>query len=146
MARGPRRDPVVTRDRGNRLQNALAAYLTRWWVHAESAGAGRQGTDVLGTPGVVWEAKTASNFKRDFRPASWVEQSIRHALARHWLNEETGRSMPPPVPVVVYFPPGIGAQNTGNALAIVPLHVLMRLLEEAEYTPARISTQGSTSA
>lgn len=133
----------MTRDRGNRLQNALAAYLTRWWEHAESAGAGRNGTDVLGTPGVVWEAKTAVDFKRDFRPAAWVKQAVGHAdgAPLMWHGEPAL-----PVPVVVYFPPGIGEQNTANSLAIMPLHVLMRLLEEAEYTPARISTQESTSA
>jgi hypothetical protein len=115
----------VSRARGNRLQNALAAYLTRWYPHAESAGAGRNGTDVLGTPGVVWECKTAAEFKRDFRPAQWVAQARLHA--------EDGMIINPPVPVVVYFPPGIGEQNTANTLAIVPMHVLMRLLVEAEY-------------
>lgn len=113
----------MTRARGNRLQNALARYLVPWYPHAESAGAGRNGTDVLGTPGVVWECKTAAEFKRDFRPAAWVAQSKMHAAG----------ALEPPVPVVVYFPPGIGEQNTSNTLAIVPMHVLMRLLTEAEY-------------
>jgi hypothetical protein len=113
----------VTRARGNRLQNALAAYLTPWWPHAESAGAGRNGTDVLGTPGVAWEAKTAVEFKRDFRPAAWVEQSKGHMVA------------PGDVPVVVYFPPGIGEKGTGHALGIMPMHVLMRVLNEAGYAP-----------
>jgi len=121
----------VTRARGNRLQNALAAYLTAWWPHAESAGAGRNGTDVLGTPGVVWEAKTASDFKRDFRPAAWVAQSVEHAVG---VYARTGEM---PVPVTVYFPPGIGERNTAHALAIVPLHVLMQLLTEGAYTPER---------
>jgi hypothetical protein len=119
---------AVTRARGNRLQNALAAYLTRWWPHAESAGAGRNGTDVLGTPGVVWECKTASEFKRDFRPAMWVEQSRRHMIA-------PPEFLPHLVPVVVYFPPGIGERNTAHALAIMPMHVLMHLLTDAGYTP-----------
>jgi hypothetical protein len=126
----------VSRARGNVLQNALAAYLTRWWPHAESAGAGRNGTDVLGTPGVVWECKTAADFKRDFRPAQWVKQSQSHAaFDADWEETATG-DIVPPLPVVVYFPPGIGAQNTANTMAIVPMHVLMRLLTEAEYTPA----------
>lgn len=125
----------MTRARGNRLQNALAAYLTAWWPHAESAGAGRQGTDVLGTPGVVWECKTAVDFKRDFRPAMWVHQAESHAKERGWLDASTGHLIPPPVPVVVYFPAGIGAANTGNTLAIVPLHVLMQILEEGGYVP-----------
>jgi hypothetical protein len=116
----------VSRARGNRLQNALAGYLTRWFPHAESAGAGRNGTDVLGTPGIVWECKTANDFKRDFRPSAWVQQAINH------INPKLDGDMPS-VPVVVYYPPGVGEQNTGNALAIVPLHVLMRLLVDGDY-------------
>jgi hypothetical protein len=133
----------VTRARGNVLQNALAAYLARWWVNAESVGAGRQGTDVTGTPGVVWECKTASDFKRDFRPAQWVKQAQNHAVFdAEWpvLSLAVGVDPEPPVPVVVYFPAGIGAANTANTMAIVPLHVLMRLLTEAQYTPATQET------
>jgi hypothetical protein len=114
----------VSRDRGNRLQNALAAWLLPWYPHAESAGAGRNGSDVLGTPGVVWECKTAADFKRDFRPAAWVEQAKSHARGRR------GDA----VPVVVYFPPGVGAANTAHALTIMPLHVLLHVLAEAGYT------------
>jgi len=110
----------MSRARGNRLQNALAEYLTRWFPHAESAGAGRNGTDVLGTPGIVWECKTAYDFKRDFRPSAWTDQARSHAR-------------PGDIPLVVYFPAGIGKENTGNALTIVPLHVQMRLLIEAGY-------------
>jgi hypothetical protein len=124
----------VTRARGNRLQNALAGYLTAWWPHAESAGAGRNGTDVLGTPGVVWECKTASEFKRDFRPADWVRQARSHATVTALASETF---IPRPVPVVVYFPPGIGEANVDNTLAIVPMHVLMQLLTQAGYTPTR---------
>jgi hypothetical protein len=127
----------VTRARGNRLQNALAAYLTRWWEHAESAGAGRNGSDVLGTPGVVWEAKTAVDFKRDFKPTAWMRQAERHLGV-------PAEFMPHMVPVVVYFPAGIGEKNTANTLAIVPLHVLMRVLEQAGYTPQHEKTQGKT--
>lgn len=123
------------------MQNALAAYLAAgWYPHAESAGAGRNGTDVLGTPGVVWECKTASDFKRDFRPAAWIAQAQMHGLC-------TCKTMCAPgcdgdsgdVPIVVYFPPGIGERNTANTPAIVPLHVLMRLLTEAGY--ARLITE-----
>ena len=134
----------MSRARGNALQNALARYLARWWVHAESAGAGRNGSDVLGTPGVVWECKTAADFKRDFRPAAWVAQAATHARTPGGgFNLDDGEY---DLPVVVYYPPGIGEMNTGNALAIVPLHVLMRVLEEAQYTPAHNNTEKSTIA
>ena len=117
----------MSRDRGIRLQNALAAYLRQWWPAAESAGSGRNGSDVIGTPGIMWECKTATDFKRDFKPTQWVEQSRMHAR----LSELDGI----PVPVVVYYPAGVGAENTGNTLAIMPLHVLMRLLIESDHTP-----------
>lgn len=119
----------MSRARGSALQNALAAYLSAWWPGAESAGAGRQGTDVTGTPGVVWECKTASDFKRDFRPSAWVRQSEGHAVG-NWIA--TGKR---DVPVVVYFPPGIGAIRTADALAIMPMHVLMQILRQGGYAP-----------
>lgn len=121
--------------RGRALPNALAAYLQQWWRHAESAGSGRNGTDILGTPGVAWEVKTAREFKRDFKPTAWVKQAREHA------GECDCTQLKPcthaDVPVVVYFPSGIGAENCANTLAIMPVHVLMRLLEEAGYTPLR---------
>ena len=124
---------TMSRARGNVLQNALARYLTSWWPHAESAGAGRQGSDVLGTPGVVWECKTAYDFKRDFRPAAWVEQARQHAHARDLVLDGHAHPNLVPVPIVVYYPAGLGEANTGNALAIVPLHVQVQLLKEAGY-------------
>ena len=114
----------MSRARGNALQNALATYLRAWWPHAESAGAGRNGRDVLGTPGVAFEVKTADDFKRDFKPTIWVKQAKANAAGE--------------VPVVVYFPRGVGEAHTGQALAILPLDWMMRLLEGAEiYLPDR---------
>jgi hypothetical protein len=108
----------VSHDRGLRLQNALAAYLRAWWPLAESAGAGRNGTDVTNTPGIVWESKTA----REFKPTMFVRQA-RTAAQGH------------AVPVVVYWPDGCGAKSAGEALAILPLAQLMEVLEAGEYTP-----------
>lgn len=107
--------------RGRALQNALAVYLGQWWEHAESVGSGRQGTDIKGTPGVVWECKTARRFKEDFKPTMWVAQSKGHGDGDD-------------VPVSVYFPNGVGAASVAHALAIMPMHVLMQLLKEAGYT------------
>lgn len=108
----------MSHDRGLRLQNALAVYLRHWWPLAESAGAGRNGTDVTNTPGVVWESKTA----REFKPTMFVDQAKKAA--------KNGA-----LPVVVYFPDGCGEKATDAALAILPLGRLMKILEEAEYTP-----------
>lgn len=106
----------MSRTRGLVLQNALARYLASWWPSAESAGAGRPGTDVTGTPGVVWENKTA----REWRPAGWVSQARRHAG-----NDE--------IPVTVYWPPGVGERRVELSMAILPLPVAVRLLVEAGY-------------
>jgi hypothetical protein len=106
----------VSRNRGLALQNALAAYLRSWWPHAESAGSGRPGSDVLGTPGVVWENKTP----RRFDPYAWVMQAHGHAAGGE-------------LPVCVYWPDGIGERRPEFALGIMPLRELVELLRKAGY-------------
>ena len=112
----------MSRDRGIRLQNALAAYLTRWWPSAESAGSGRPGTDILGTPGVVWECKTA----REFRPLEWCRQAKKHTAYFAVGN-------PVEWPVTVYWPDGLGAQSADAAIAMMPLREMVQLLMQAGY-------------
>jgi hypothetical protein len=114
----------VSRDRGIRLQNALARYLTAWWPSAESAGSGRPGSDILGTPGVVWECKTA----REFRPAEWVRQARGHARAAEESNVGD-------LPVTVYWPDGVGEGSPEAVMGILPLPELIELLVAAGYTP-----------
>lgn len=111
----------MTDARGRMLQNMLARYLQVWWPLAESAGAGRQGTDVINTPGVSWECKTVRDFARNFRPQDWVRQARGH-----------GRDE---LPVVVCFPGKIGGTRVDAALAIVPLQDMMALLQSSGYTP-----------
>src|SRR5580704_7273336 len=111
----------MSRARGNALQNALATYLRAWWPHAESAGAGRNGRDILGTPGVAFEVNTADDFKRHFKPTIWVKQAQANTKGD--------------VPAVVYFPRGIGEAHTGQVLAILPLDELLGLLEDGAYPP-----------
>lgn len=104
--------------RGVRLQAAFAEWLRAWWPSAESAPNGRNGRDVLGTPGVAFEVKTAAE---SFRSAAAVAQAERNA------GDD--------VAIVVYLPPGVGARSieTG-ALFIMSAPAGMRLLEEAGYT------------
>ena len=108
----------MSRTRGVALQLALARYLARWWAHAESAGSGRNGVDILGTPGVGWECKTADKFN----PVAFARQAKRGA----------GEALP----VVVYWPRGTGEAWADAALAIVPLGRMMDVLVEAGYAPA----------
>jgi len=156
----------MSRNRGLNLQNGLARYLQSWWPSAESAGAGRPGTDILGTPGVVWENKTAD----EFSPLAFVRQAQAHAKPKlcpegcgcrqgtedadakecgcngpccgpadgqehaEWYSQWYGQHpLPDGIPVVVYWPRGVGEVNAGNTLAIVPLKVMVRLLKEAGY-------------
>jgi hypothetical protein len=117
----------VSRARGVALQLALARYLTAWWPGAESAGAGRNGTDILGTPGIVWECKTA----REFRPLQWCRQARRHATD----NDEY-----PYTAVTVYLPDGLGERSMGAALAMMPLDDMIDLLVQAGYGTVREQT------
>ncbi len=110
----------MTRARGNQLQNVLAKYLSRWWVHAESAGSGRNGRDILGTPGVFWENKTSG---ARFRPGEWVRETTR----RVQLGE---------IPIVVYWPPGTGEKSPEHAIVMMYLPFTMTLLELAGITPS----------
>ena len=116
----------MTRAKGNAMQNALARYLRQWWAHAESTGSGRNGRDITGTPGVAWEVKTADDFKRDFKPTIWIKQAEANA------GDE--------LPIVVYYPRGLGEAHTGQALAILPLEFMMGALEAAGYAPDRMIT------
>jgi hypothetical protein len=114
----------MSRDRGLRLQNALARYLSAWWPSAESAGSGRKGRDVLGTVGVWWENKTDAD--GEHRPGAYMRQAAK------------GASMFDDLPVVVWWPPGVA--NPEKAIAQLPLANLMRLLELADVAPPRRET------
>jgi len=121
----------VSHDRGLRLQNALARYLTTWWPSAESAGAGRPGSDVLGIPGVVFENKTA----KQFRPLAFGRQAQQHADRSNSRRPGTVLCSPADqaIPVVVYWPEGVGEASAEHTLSILPTGVLVRLLKEAGY-------------
>jgi hypothetical protein len=108
----------VSRDRGLELQRALARYLSAWWPSAESTPNGRPGSDVLGTPGIVWENKTP----RRFDPFAWAAQAQHHV--KHGE-----------LPVCVYWPDGVGERRPELALAIVPLPELVELLLRPEGDP-----------
>jgi len=113
----------MSRDRGLRLQNALAAYLRQWWPDAESAGAGRPGSDVLRTGDIPWENKTAGKGNRNI--GAWIDQARGHAPSLTCPH------------VVVYWPPGVGEKRPEMAIAMLPLGELMALLEDGDWTPSR---------
>jgi len=112
----------MSRDRGNRAAAWVAAYLTAWWPHAEKTPNGRAGADILGTPGVKIEVKTG---------VTWREA---------WLKQVLGYVFSDDLPMLVYLPPGLGERSVAHAQAVFPLHIAMKLLEDAGYTPARTET------
>lgn len=117
----------MTRARGHALQRATAAYLAHWWTSAESAANGRTGRDILGTPGVWFEVKTSL---AGTSPSEIVKQAVTGAI-----NAGAASDLMPELPVVLYWPPGVGAARPELAIAMLPLPKLMRLLTEAGYAP-----------
>ena len=100
--------------RGLESQNRLAEYLAaHGWPYAQSAGAGRPGTDVTGTPGLVWECKA----RTDFNPVGWLKQAEKG---------EGGLS------IAVYRPNGVGP-HPEKFIAMVRLSELVPLLLAAGY-------------
>lgn len=106
----------MSRDKGNRAAKWVATWLRGWWPTAEATPNGRRGVDIENTPGVAWEIKTGVQWR-----AEWLEQAQRNGELEGGL------------PVVCYLPPGCGEANVANALAIMPMHILMQLLKEAQY-------------
>jgi hypothetical protein len=108
----------VTRDRGNRAPHWVAAYLAPWWPDAEPTPNGRPGRDILGTPGVAIEIKTGAEWR-----AKWIKQAAGYAADGE-------------VPLLLYLPPRLGEQHVADAMAIMPLRLIMPLLVAAGYAPA----------
>lgn len=126
----------MSRARGLVLQNALARYLSQWWPSAESAGSGRQGSDILGTPGIVWECKTA----REFRPLEWCRQAKRHALCQCECTQ------PEPcthgeIAVTIYWPDGIGERSADVAIAMMPLADMVGLLADRDHCVCHVEVE-----
>ncbi len=59
--------------RGYRTQKVIADYLKQWWEYADTAGAGRQGEDILNIPSISIEVKA----RADFQPLAWIKQAAR---------------------------------------------------------------------
>jgi len=103
--------------RGYKSQKILANYLaTKGWPYAESAGAGRSGTDVTGTIGIDWEVKARTGFN----PSA----AIKQLKDRH-----NGKDLP----VAVLRLNGQGEASIGEWPVIVRLEDFVELLKEAGY-------------
>lgn len=100
--------------RGAQTQAAAAAWFRdHGWPYAQSAGAGRQGADITGLPGLSAEVKA----RRDFSPLAW----LRQASARAGL------------PFVLHRPDGMGPARIAEWPVTMRLADLTALLQAAGY-------------
>jgi len=103
--------------RGYASQAIVAKYLKQHgFPFAESTGAGRQGSDVTGTPGIDWEIKA----RTDFNPSAVMKQ----------LAERAQEGV---LPVAVLRLNGQGEASVENWVGVVPFGVLVRLIREAGF-------------
>lgn len=103
--------------RGYRSQKVLAMYLAEHgFPFAESAGAGRSGSDVTGTVGIDWEVKSRTGFN----PSA----AIKQLKERH-----NGKDLP----VAVLRLNGQGEAGIGEWVTLLRLEDFVHLLREAGY-------------
>jgi hypothetical protein len=107
---------TVTRKRRGAATQTLAAqwFTTHGWPWAESAGAGRQGSDITGLPGLACEVKG----RRGFSPLAWIRQA------------RTGNGG---LPFVVVRCDGQGPAAIGDWPVILRLTDFTELLQAAGY-------------
>lgn len=102
--------------RGMRTQKVVAEALKQaGWPWAESAGAGRPGQDILGTPGLSIEVKA----RRELRLPQWLRQARKSAGAS--------------LPIVIHRPDGMGEKSVDDWPATMRFADLRQLLREAGY-------------
>lgn len=139
---GPRPSPseedLITtqsrKHRGYRTQKVFAEYIRKLFPYAEPTGAGRQGQDILSTPGIWFELKARAGFD----PKSALKQAHQEADVSHaaYLTAlEFGVDQPAPLPVAVLRMNGQGESNIGEWVACMRVDTLLSLLEEAGYGP-----------
>lgn len=97
--------------RGYRTQKVLADYLKQWFPYADTAGAGRQGEDILNVPTISIEVKARS----DFQPLAWIKQAQTNAAGK--------------LPMVIMRCNGQG-EDVGEYLAFVKVKDIMPILAQ----------------
>jgi hypothetical protein len=97
--------------RGYRTQKVIADYLKQWFPYADTAGAGRQGEDILNVPTISIEVKARS----DFQPLAWIKQAQSNAAGK--------------LPMVIMRCNGQG-EDAGQYLAFVKLKDIMPILAD----------------
>lgn len=105
------------KNRGYRTQKVFAEYIRDIFPYAEPTGAGRQGTDVLSTPGIHWELKARTGFN----PVAALKQ----------IEADSGDAHG----VAVLRCNGQGEQNIGEWVVCMRVDTLKELLKEGGYGP-----------
>ena len=109
--------------RGYRTQKVIADYLKQYWPYADTAGAGRQGEDILNIPTVSIEVKA----RADFQPLAWIKQAATNSNGK--------------LPIVIMRCNGQG-EDVGEYLAFIKVKDLMPILYQAVPTNQVISCSG----
>lgn len=102
--------------RGYRSQKVFAEYVTDLFPYAEPTGAGRQGKDILSTPGVWFELKARTGFN----PLAALKQ-----IEEERTSEDKG--------VAVLRMNGQGETTIGEWVVCMRVDTLKDLLKEAGY-------------
>lgn len=97
--------------RGYRTQKVIAEYLKTWFPYADTAGAGRQGEDILNVPTLSIEVKA----RADFQPLAWIKQAESNAAGK--------------LPMVIMRCNGQG-EDAGEYLAFVKVKDIMPILAD----------------
>lgn len=103
------------KQRGNATQTEVARWFTRHgWPYAESTGAGRQGSDITGIPGLACEVKA----RRGFSPLAWIRQAAAGTAG---------------LPFVVHRPDGMGPASIADWPVTLRLSDFTQLLQSAGF-------------
>lgn len=106
--------------RGYDTQRIFAEHVRPIFPYAEPTGAGRQGKDILSTPGVYFELKARAGFN----PTEALKQTVAPAL-------EAGD-----LPIIIMRMNGQGPKNVGKWVALTEVDIMLQLLKEAGYGSA----------
>jgi hypothetical protein len=105
------------RQRGSQTQTAVAGYLQEHgWPYAEPVGAGRQGPDVTGTPGLSIEVKARRNLDLP-----------------GWLRQTRAGAEDQAIPVLIHRPDGSGPATIADWPVTMHLADLIGLLHLAGF-------------